>query len=63
MASRLRPVRRGRRPTLAATLDDLGLVVEEIELVGEGLGDVVVVRVERIAAIEGADTDPPGGGR
>ena len=32
---------------LAATLDDLGLVVEEIELVGEGLGDVVVARVER----------------
>ncbi len=40
---------------LAATLDDLGLVVEEVELVGDGLGDVVVVRVEGIAAIEGAD--------
>jgi phenylalanyl-tRNA synthetase beta chain len=40
---------------LASTLDDLGLVVEEIEEVGEGLGDVVVVRVGEIAGIEGAD--------
>jgi phenylalanyl-tRNA synthetase beta chain len=40
---------------LAATLDDLGLVVEEVELVGEGLGDVVVVRVESVAPIERAD--------
>lgn len=40
---------------LTASLDDLGLVVEEVELVGEGLGDVVVVRIEEIAAIEGAD--------
>jgi phenylalanyl-tRNA synthetase beta chain len=40
---------------LAAALDDLGLVVEGIERVGEGLGDVVVARVEEIAAIEGAD--------
>jgi phenylalanyl-tRNA synthetase beta chain len=40
---------------LAAALDDLGLVVEEIEIVGEGLGDVVVARVDSIAAIEGAD--------
>jgi phenylalanyl-tRNA synthetase beta chain len=40
---------------LAATLDDLGLVVEETVVVGEGLGDVVVVRVEEIAAIKGAD--------
>ena len=40
---------------LAATLDDLGLVVEGTELIGEGLGDVVVVRVTEIAAIEGAD--------
>jgi phenylalanyl-tRNA synthetase beta chain len=40
---------------LAAALDDLGLVVEGIEQVGEGLADVVVVRVEEIAPIEGAD--------
>jgi len=40
---------------LAATLDDLGLVVEGIDRVGEGLGDVVVARVDEIAAIEGAD--------
>jgi phenylalanyl-tRNA synthetase beta chain len=40
---------------LAAALDDLGLVVEDIEVVGEGLGDVVVARVDSIAAIEGAD--------
>ncbi len=40
---------------LSATLDDLGLVVEEVEVVGEGLDDVVVARVESVAAIEGAD--------
>ena len=40
---------------LAATLDDLGLVVEGTEIIGEGLGDVVVVRVTEIAPIEGAD--------
>jgi phenylalanyl-tRNA synthetase beta chain len=40
---------------LAAALDDLGLVVEEVETVGEGLADIVVVRVESIAAIPGAD--------
>ncbi len=40
---------------LAAVLDDLGLVVEGTETVGEGLGDVVVARVEAIAPIEGAD--------
>jgi len=40
---------------LAATLDDLGLVVEGVERVGEGLDRVVVARVEEIAAIEGAD--------
>jgi phenylalanyl-tRNA synthetase beta chain len=40
---------------LAATLDDLGLVVEEIVRVGEGLGDVVLARVLEIAAIAGAD--------
>jgi phenylalanyl-tRNA synthetase beta chain len=41
--------------TIAAALDDLGLVVEGIERVGEGLGDVSVARVTEIAAIEGAD--------
>ncbi len=40
---------------LVATLDDLGLVVEGVEHVGEGLEDVVVARVEHIAAIPGAD--------
>ena len=45
----------GDAAAIAATLDDLGLVVEGIELVGEGLGDVVVARIEEIAAIDGAD--------
>jgi phenylalanyl-tRNA synthetase beta chain len=45
----------GEPAELAATLDDLGLVVEGIELVGEGLDDIVVARVEEISAIEGAD--------
>jgi phenylalanyl-tRNA synthetase beta chain len=40
---------------LAAALDDLGLVVEGIERVGEGLGDLVVARVDEVAAIKGAD--------
>ena len=40
---------------LTAALDDLGLVVEGVERVGEGLEDVVVARVAEIAAIEGAD--------
>lgn len=40
---------------LRLILDDLGLVVEGIENVGEGLEDVVVVRIDKIAAIEGAD--------
>ncbi len=38
-----------------AALDDLGLVVEAIEHVGEGLGDVVVAAVRKIEAIKGAD--------
>ena len=41
--------------TIAAALDDLGLVVESIERVGEGLGEVSVARVVEIGAIEGAD--------
>ncbi len=40
---------------LRAILDDLGLVVEGIEHVGEGLEDVVVARIDEIRAIEGAD--------
>jgi phenylalanyl-tRNA synthetase beta chain len=40
---------------LRAILDDLGLVVEGIDVVGEGLGDVVVARIDGIRAIEGAD--------
>lgn len=40
---------------LRAMLDDLGLVVEGVEHVGEGLNDVVVARVDDIRAIEGAD--------
>lgn len=40
---------------LRETLDDLGIVVEGVEHVGEGLEDVVVVRVDEIRAIEGAD--------
>jgi phenylalanyl-tRNA synthetase beta chain len=40
---------------LRLVLDDLGLVVEGVEHVGEGLEDVVVARVEEIRAIEGAD--------
>ncbi len=40
---------------LASVLDDLGLVVEEVERVGEGLGDVVAARVLEIDGIPGAD--------
>ncbi|HEX3334471.1 MAG TPA: phenylalanine--tRNA ligase subunit beta [Acidimicrobiales bacterium] len=40
---------------LRAALDDLGLVVEAIEHVGEGLGDVVVAEVLAIDPIKGAD--------
>ncbi len=40
---------------LREILDDLGLVVEGIEHVGEGLDDVVVARIDEIRAIEGAD--------
>lgn len=40
---------------LAGTLDDLGLVVEGMERVGEGLESIVVARVDEIAAISGAD--------
>ncbi len=40
---------------LRAALDDLGLVVEAVEHVGEGLGEVVVSRVLEIRPIAGAD--------
>ncbi len=40
---------------LRDALDDLGLVVEGVERVGEGLGDVVVSRVLEIRTIKGAD--------
>ena len=40
---------------LRSTLDDLGLVVEDVTRVGEGLGDVVVARIDEITAIDGAD--------
>lgn len=40
---------------LRPILDDLGLVVEGVESVGEGLEKVVVARVDEIRAIKGAD--------
>jgi phenylalanyl-tRNA synthetase beta chain len=40
---------------LVASLDDLGLMVEGVELVGEGLSDIVVAEVLEVAAISGAD--------
>jgi phenylalanyl-tRNA synthetase beta chain len=40
---------------LTTLLDDLGLVVEGVQRMGEGLEDVVVARVDEIRAIEGAD--------
>ena len=40
---------------LTVILDDLGLVVEGVEHVGESLEDVVVARVDDVAAIKGAD--------
>ncbi|HEV7958093.1 MAG TPA: phenylalanine--tRNA ligase subunit beta, partial [Acidimicrobiales bacterium] len=40
---------------LRPVLDDLGLVVDVIERVGEGLEKVVVARVDEIRAIKGAD--------
>lgn len=40
---------------LRVILDDLGLVVEGTEFVGEGLDKVVVARIDEIRAIDGAD--------
>jgi len=45
----------GEPADIAATLDDLGLVVEGLERIGEGLEDVVVARVLLIAPIPAAD--------
>jgi len=50
-----RPTDRTEVAALAADFDALGLVVEGIERVGEGLGDVVLARVLEIAAIPKAD--------
>jgi phenylalanyl-tRNA synthetase beta chain len=40
---------------LASELSDLGLVVEGTDRIGEGLSDIVVVRVAEIEPIKGAD--------
>ncbi len=45
----------GKPAEIAGVLDNLGLVVESIELVGEGLSDVVVGEVLGIDPIPGAD--------
>ena len=45
----------GDAGALATTLDELGLVVEEVIAVGEHLEDVVLARVLEIAPIPGAD--------
>ena len=50
-----RPTDRTEVAALAADLDALGLVVEGVERVGEGLRDVVLARVLEIAAIAKAD--------
>jgi phenylalanyl-tRNA synthetase beta chain len=41
--------------TVVAALDDLGLIVEAVDRVGEGLEQIVVARVLEVAAIPGAD--------
>ena len=45
----------GDPSALAATFDDLGMVVEGIERVGEGLDGVVIANVLEVHRIEGAD--------
>jgi phenylalanyl-tRNA synthetase beta chain len=40
---------------LTSVLNELGLIVDGVERIGEGLGDVVVARVTDIRAIPGAD--------
>ncbi|MGO9582750.1 MAG: phenylalanine--tRNA ligase subunit beta [Acidimicrobiales bacterium] len=50
-----RPTDRSEVAALAADLDALGLVVEGVERIGEGLRDVVLARVLEIAAIPKAD--------
>ena len=49
------PADRASVAALASDLDALGLVVEGIERVGEGLESVVLARVLEISAIEGLD--------
>jgi phenylalanyl-tRNA synthetase beta chain len=49
------PTDRAAVADLAAVLDALGLVVEGVERVGEGLSEVVLARVLEIASIPGAD--------
>ncbi|MFZ0172021.1 MAG: phenylalanine--tRNA ligase subunit beta [Acidimicrobiales bacterium] len=49
------PTDRAAVAELAGELDALGLVVEGVERVGEGLGEVVLARVLEIAPIAGAD--------
>ena len=49
------PTDRAEVAGLAAELDALGLVVEGIERVGEGLDDVILAQVLEITAIPGAD--------
>ncbi len=41
--------------SLVREMDDLGLVIEGVEHVGEGLEQVVIARIDEIRAIEGAD--------
>jgi phenylalanyl-tRNA synthetase beta chain len=50
-----RPTDQSEVAALAADLDALGLVVEGVEKVGEGLGEVVLARVLEISAIAKAD--------
>ncbi|HEX5267339.1 MAG TPA: hypothetical protein VFW24_11245, partial [Acidimicrobiales bacterium] len=40
---------------LTSVLNELGLIVDGVERIGEGLGDVVVARVTDIRSIPGAD--------
>ncbi|MGH9088305.1 MAG: phenylalanine--tRNA ligase subunit beta [Acidimicrobiales bacterium] len=49
------PFPAGDPARLVEELDDLGLVVEAVERVGEGLEDVVVARIDEVAPIPGAD--------
>ena len=61
LAPRLRALRADDRRSRSATacFDDLGMVVEGIERVGEGLDGVVVAKVLEVDRIEGADKIQP----